>query len=354
MLVLVVSCTAVFAQSDLQPLATIKLNKTESVTLKQLKSRAEIYKKQTGLTSFTMDQKKEILDSLIDERLVLQAAAKAGMVLTESQGNELFLQSLASFVGQSISEADYAAVVKSQTGLTMDQFFMEQVAMNVADYKTFLKNQYIAQQYVLMQKQAEFNNISATDAEIRAYYELNKASLVQSDMLKAFLVVVPKDKDAAKAKALIDQLYSDYKSNKLTFDQLTVKAQAKDSGFQAGDILLAKNASIATQLGIDYTTLLNIFQKNVGTVSDVIDATDEYEFFIVREKYDAKILTLSDSVQPGTNVTVYEYIKSGLTNQKQSEYLPQATKEVTESLRTAENYQMVKTGDALDKLLSGW
>ena len=131
--VLLLSIGAVFAQSDLQPLATIKLNKSESITLKQLKARAETYKKQTGLTSFTNEQKKEILDSLIDERLVVQAATKAGMVLTDSQVNELFLQTLANQVGQVVTEAEYAAIVKNQTGLTMDQFFQNQLAMSVSE-----------------------------------------------------------------------------------------------------------------------------------------------------------------------------------------------------------------------------
>jgi len=103
-----------FAQNDLQPLATIKLNKTESVTLKQLKARCEVYKKQTGLTSFTLDQKKEILDALIDEKLILQAAAKQGISLTDSQTQELYLKSLANQVGAAITEQQFASIVKEQ------------------------------------------------------------------------------------------------------------------------------------------------------------------------------------------------------------------------------------------------
>ena len=40
---LVLLSISVFAQSDLQPLAVIKLNKNESITVKHLKSRCEIY-----------------------------------------------------------------------------------------------------------------------------------------------------------------------------------------------------------------------------------------------------------------------------------------------------------------------
>ena len=61
---LLVSGVLAFAQADLQPLANIKLNKSESITLKQLKSRVESYKLQTGMASFTVEQKKEILDAM--------------------------------------------------------------------------------------------------------------------------------------------------------------------------------------------------------------------------------------------------------------------------------------------------
>ena len=42
--------TGIFAQADLQPLATVKLNKSETITLKQLKNRVEIYGKQNGIS----------------------------------------------------------------------------------------------------------------------------------------------------------------------------------------------------------------------------------------------------------------------------------------------------------------
>ena len=46
--VLLVSlCSVLYAQVDLQPIVNIKLNKSESITVKQLKTRVEIYKKQS-------------------------------------------------------------------------------------------------------------------------------------------------------------------------------------------------------------------------------------------------------------------------------------------------------------------
>ena len=69
----------VFAQNDFQPLAVVKLNKSETITLKQLKTRANFVLTQYkpyGIKELTSDQKKQILENLIDEKLITQAAAK--------------------------------------------------------------------------------------------------------------------------------------------------------------------------------------------------------------------------------------------------------------------------------------
>ncbi|MBO5401211.1 MAG: peptidyl-prolyl cis-trans isomerase [Spirochaetaceae bacterium] len=342
-----------FAQNDLQPLATIKLNKTESVTLKQLKARCEVYKKQTGLTSFTLDQKKEILDALIDEKLILQAAAKQGISLTDSQTQELYLKSLANQVGAAITEQQFASIVKEQTGLSLDDFFQSQLAMTVVEYKTFLKNQYIAQQYVAMLKQSEIAQISATDAEVRDYYDMNQSTFFQSDILKLFLVIVPKTTPNASAKA--QELLDSFNGKATDAKMEALKASAKAEGtYQAGDMYVSKNATAATQLGIDYTELLQLFKMSTGDFSELSETSTDYQFFISRGITPAKLLTLSDVIQPDSVVTVYEYIRENLTAQKQTMYFSQAVQEVTDSLRVPANFQMVRTGAALDSLLENW
>ena len=346
----------IFAQADLQPIATIKLNKTESVTLKQLKARCEVYKKQTGLTSFTVDQKKEILDSLIDEKLILQAAAKAGLNFTDSQVQEIYLKSLASQIGaQQITEQQFATIVKEQTGLSLDDFFMAQLAMTATEYKTFLKNQALAQQYVILQKEAEIASVVATDAEIREYYDMNQASFFQTDILKLFLFVVPKT--TANAQGLAQELYN--KALSTDFSKAAnvdaLKLQAKQAGtYQAGDMYVAKNDTAASQLGIGYQELLQLFKMKEGELSQLTETANDYQFYVARGITPAKLLSLSDVIQPDENVIVYDYIRDFLTAQKQNLYFVQAVEEIVTSLRTPENLQMIKSGDALNKLLENW
>ena len=114
---------------------------------------------------------------------------------------------------------------------------------------------------------------------------------------------------------------------------------------------ISKGTLAAQQLGMDDAALLKLFSQNVGFISDISETPADYQFYVVQEKYGAKILALGDEVQPDTATTVYEYIKEQLGRQKEASAFAAAVEEVTKSLRTPENYQMLKTGEALNKLL---
>ena len=75
-------------------------------------------------------------------------------------------------------------------------------------------------------------------------------------------------------------------------------------------------------------------------------------FIALTGKYAAKMLGLSDIMTPDTTVTVYEYIRSYLANQKATAYFSQAAQEIADALHTSQYVEEKKTGAALDKLLN--
>lgn len=348
---ILMTCSAVFAQADLQPLATIKLNKSETITLKQLKNRVEVYGKQNGISSFTVEQKKEILNAMIDEKLVVQAATKAGLVLTDTQVNQYFMQNVSQQLGRNVTEAEFEEIVKQQTGQSLDEYMKSTTGMGLEEYKAYLKNQLIAQQYVLQQKQSEIQSAAPSDEEIRAFYELNKASFVQADMLKLFLVIFPKGDNAESVKDKAQKLLDDFTGKKVTSDKIKNDA-ANSKDYQGGDLFISKTAQHAQQLGVTYNDLLELFSKDIGYISKLTETKTDFQFYSIRGKYPAKMLGLSDLVQPETTITVYDYIKSNLTQQKQSQAMITAVQSVTKELNTPENVVLKKEGQALDKLLN--
>lgn len=350
-LILLSSFGVMFAQADLQPLVVVKLNKNESITVKQLKNRVATYEKQMGRT-LNADDRKKILDTLIDEKLMLQAATKSGISIPDSAVDQYFVQWMSQQVGQNLSEKELGELIKKTQGVSMDQFLVQQVGMNVAEYKIYLKNQLIIQQYVIQQKQQEVQKIAATDEEIRMYYESNKASFVMNDTMKIFLCIIPKSSDADSAKNKANELRNKYVDKKITGEQLTIQSQAENSGYQAGETLIPKTEVGAQAFGFSYSGLLNLFGRDEGFISDVQETTTDYRFVSVLKKYDAKMLGLSDSVQPEATVTVYQYINQNLSYQKQMAYLQQAAQDLADSFDIPANVEWKKTGDDLTKLLS--
>ena len=354
---LMISTASVFAQSDLQVLAVIKLNKSESITVKQLKTRVGMYEKQAGRV-LTVDERKQTLDALISEKLINQAAQKAGISIPDSAVNQNFLQWMSQIIvggNDTLTEQELNAFVRQQTKTSLDEFMKQQAGMSIAEYKEYLKAQITAQQYIQQQREAELRNVKPTDEDIRSFYEMNKANFVWSDMLRLFLVIVPKGSSPDDAKAKATEMWNTLKNAKdpsSVRTQIRVRAQAEKSGFQAGEMLINKTETSAVKLGISYRVLLELFSRTPGYISDVQDNETNYQFYSIVEKYDAKLLGLSDVVYPGTTITVYNYIKDQLGRQQQMAYMYKAVNEIAKSLDVSENVDRKKTGAELDKLLS--
>lgn len=350
LMILLLAGASVFAQSDLQVLAVVKYNKNESITVKQLKTRCEVYRKQLNRV-LTLEEKKSTLDSLINEKLMLQAAQKEGITIPDSYVDQYFAQAMSQSVGRAITEKELSDYVKKTEGITLDELLLKQMGMNVADYKSFLKNQLMMQQYVVQKNSAELQKVSPSDDEIRMFYESNKSSFVWNDILKVLLVVVEKGSNADQAKLKLGDLLNKYKDKKLTSQQIALQSESGGSGYQAGEILVQKNETSALGLGMPFENLLYLFTQEEGFVSDIQETDKDFRFISVLKKYNAKMLSLSDIVQPETTITVYDYIRSNLAQQKQMAYVQTAAQDMSKTLNTSENVEMKKTGAALDKLL---
>ena len=348
--ILMFTTFAVFAQADLQPLAIVKLNKNESITLKQLKIRCSAYEKQIG-RSLTVEERKQVLDTMIEENLMVQSAVKAGLSVPDSSVDQYFTQSMSQSLGVNVTEKELDELLKKQQGKSLDEVLLEQTGMNRADYKKHLKNVLLMQQYVVQKNQAEIQKVAATDEEIRMAYESNKSSFVWNDMVKILLVIVKKGSDTDAARLKCNDILNKYNDKKLTAEQVVVQSQAENSGYQAGQMVLPKNEAAATGIGMSLQNFIYVFTQGEGFTSDLSETAEDFRFISVLKKYDAKMLGIGDLVQPETTVTVYDYIRANLTQQKQQIYMNNAASTLAKELHTAENVDMKKTGDALNKLL---
>jgi hypothetical protein len=343
---------SVFAQNDQQPLAIIKISKTpEVIKVLDVRKKVESYEKQAG-RKLTVDERVQVLDALIDEKLVLQAAKQSGLNITDADVNKYFIESISQQTGQQMTEQQLASVIKQQTGKTLDEYMIEQVGMNVAEYKNSLKNQLLAQQYIMQQKQQDIAKIAATDREIRDFFDNNKSNFARNDMLKLFLVISQKGTDAGASKKRVTDVVGEVKANPSTCETIA-KRLSGDPQMRAGDIFIERRPEYAQRLGITPEQLTQLFNQNDNYVSDVVETPSDFQFYMIRDKLDAKMLKIDEEIRPGTTVTVYEYIRDNITAQKRQQYFVEtAMKDVVDALRKPENFSLAKKDDEIKKLLS--
>jgi len=329
-----------FAQAELQPVALVKLTKTEPITVKQLKTEVQKLEAQSGRT-LTLDERKQVLEVMINKRLALQAAERDKVIVSDAELNQQLQQSralMAQSLGRQPTDAEFEAAVKKETGY------------DLATYKEELRKELTVQKYLLTQKKDLIQSIKApTEAEIKDFYELNKAKLVRPDTVRFSMIFVPAGNDAAskaKAKELAEKLAKEIGGNPAKFDEVVLKGQTPNAGYQAGDGgYLPKSAEAQQIVGTEFMNVA--FSLKQGEVSRLLENQKGYQIIKVTETYSQKVLELDDIVlelddiyQLGTRITVREYIGNMLLQQRQQAVLEKASNELVAELRKGNPFQI--------------
>jgi parvulin-like peptidyl-prolyl isomerase len=322
-----------FAQADLQPAAIVNLTRSEPITVKQLRTEVERMEKGTG-RALTQQQRRDVLDALINEKLAIQAAEKDRITVSENevtqQVNQVKAQ-MAQALGRQPTDAEFAEAIKSQTGMDM-QAFRDQT-----------RRQIILQNYLLAKKKSHFDSVKTpSDADILNEYNLRRTQLVRPDTVRLSMIQVAYGSDAAaktRAKELADSLMREIGSSPSKFDEVVLRGKSPSSNYQAGDAgYLPRNPEAVQAMGQEFIN--TAFSLKQGEVSKVIEGRAGYQIIKITETYAYKNLDLDDIVQPGSPVTVRGYIGNFLLQERQMEAYQKATLELVTELRAGKTFQV--------------
>jgi len=323
-----------YAQADLQPVAVVNLTRSEAIAVKQFRTEVERMEKSARRT-LNEKERRDVLDAMINERLAIQAAEKDKITVTENEVNKQIDQlkeQMYRAIGRQPTDAEFAVALKNETGLEMPAF-REQV-----------KRQLIVQKYLMSKKQSSIeNNIKIpTEDEIVSWYNLNKSKLVRPDTVRFSMIQVeygPNVASKTKSKELADRLLREIGSNPAKFDEVALKGQAPNSGYQAGDGgYLPRNMEAAQIVGQEFMN--TAFNLKYGEVSKIIEGQRGYQIIKVTETYAMKNLDLDDFFQLGSRMTVRDYIGNAMLQERQMEALAKATEELTTELRAGKTFQV--------------
>jgi parvulin-like peptidyl-prolyl isomerase len=322
-----------FAQSDLQPVAIIRLTKSEPITVKQYRTEVERME-QTARRALTPAERRQVLDVMINEKLALQAAERDRITISDNEINQQIQQlrtGMVEQVGRQPTDAEFALAVRNETGL------------DVAAFRDQLRRQMIVQKYLLSKKQNTLDSIKTpTEEEIRNTYNLAKTQFVRPETVRFSMIQIPFGTDAAEktqARALADRLIREIGSNATKFDEAVVRGQSPNAGYQAGDGgYLPRNMQAQQVVGAEFINAA--FTLKQGEVSRLIEGPRGFQIIKVTETYEQKNLEMDDVVQLGTRTTVRDYIGNSLLQERQQAVLEKATTELVTELRTGNPFQV--------------
>jgi parvulin-like peptidyl-prolyl isomerase len=319
----------------LQPAAIVNLTRSEPIAVGQLRSEVERMERALG-HSLNGQQRREVLDAMINERLVLQAAERDRVTITENELNQHINQLRAQLVpalGRQPTDAEFAAIIMEETGLDMPSF-REQT-----------RRQLIHQRYLVSQKQSILESARPpTAAEISNMFELTRAQFIRPEMVRLSMILVPYGPNAASrtaARQQADSLAREIGNSSANFNAAVVRAQAANATFQGGDFgFMPRSLDAAQRMGQDFVN--TAFSLRLGEVSNVIPGPVGYQIIMVTEAHAMRNLELGDEIHPGSQITVRDHIASSMMQQRQMEALLRATNELHAGLRARANFQVIE------------
>ncbi len=321
------STVSVFGQEIDPPLATIRLEKTEVIGTNEFEDQIAILEKQSGKTVDDAT-KKVLLQNLINERIILQAANGENITVTDNEAIQAALGQVAKQTGNNnITEAQLFEYVETTMGLDRD-FFIQK-----------MKDQLILQKYI-QSKQASTEAAPAevTEKEIEDFYEANSTNFINPDLIRFKHVFYSTQGKSESEKKVIKQKAEDAHdeiiAKKITFTEAverdTDDATSKKNGGDVGFIARTEEALVQA-FGESFVN--TIFSLPLKEVSNVVTSNVGYHIIYVEEKRAKKFLALNDPIRPGVDTTVKAYITQSLTNQKAQGQSQAAIQKIIEDLR---------------------
>ncbi len=324
-----VASSAGAAQAIDRPAATVRLTKTASVSVSQLRKSIAPFEAQAR-RPLTLDERKMVLDKLVVTILIGQAAERDKIIVSDAElkaelaTTEKQLGASAN-LGRDMTETELQQYVKSSGG-------------SWEDYLKSVRENKLLVNYTLAKRKGLIEGVKpVTDQDVQDFYDANKGSFFADDMLSirhlfidTHLLTTKEDKDKALKRA--QDIYKELKGGAAFTDLVMKYSEDTASKYKGGDIgmLLRSNQQQKQFYGNDFFDA--VFKLKKGDMSGVIQSNLGYHIVQVVSKFDAKLLSLDDKT-PTSQMLVRDYIKSNLGMQRQRDSIAKALDELVVDLK---------------------
>ena len=316
-----------------KPAATVRLTKLESITVSSFEKTLAAMEGQAK-RSLTTDERHQLLDALIGNVLILQAAARDNVVVSDAE--------LKSAVG------DYEKQMGQIGGLgrpMTDSELQQYVTRNGVTFDAFqkqIRDQQTVVDYIRKKKPSLFDIPKASEQEIQDYYDANKQNFFMNDMVTIRHIFIDtrqltSKEDRDKAAKHADDVLKELKAG-ASFGDLVLKYSEDNKSKYSGGLFntFFRNDSQNRQyLGAAFFDA--IFRLKLGETSGVLQSNLGFHIVQVTDRQDARLLTLTDKLPPLNQVTIHDAISQNIVAQKQADNYKSALGDIIADLKkTAE------------------
>ena len=310
-----------------RPVAVVRLRQTANIGRRDVDAQIALFEQQLG-RALQSAEKRQILEALINDELLLQAAGRAGVRVTQEELQNYLAaqrQQLSQSMGTVLNEEQFRRQVEQQTGRPWNDFVSD-----VNDELAKLK-------YVRERRADVFARVSTpTEAEIRSFYEEQATAFTNPAMVSFRHVYVDlrgkTDTERQAARIALDAYRRQIRNGSLTFEQLERRAFT-DATIQADNFgYLLRNDPRSLQL-LGRPFIDAVFGLSDGEVAGVLESSVALHIVLVTDRRSARILSLDDPILPGQTVTVRQQIRNLLASQKEQQALGAAVEAEVSVLR---------------------
>jgi peptidyl-prolyl cis-trans isomerase SurA len=321
------------AQSLDKPAATVKLTKTESISVAKLQSAIAAYEKQASQynQTLTTDNKKQILDKLINSLLILQAAVRDKVTVSDAEMKtviETSKKTLGALQGltRALTDTELQAYLKANN-MTYDTFVKQ------------LKDQQTVYNYIRLKKKSIFDAVKdPTEQDVQDYYDANKSNYFMNDMVSLRHIFfdtrsLTSNEDRDKARKHAEDVLKELKAG-ATFAELVVKySEDTTSKYSNGEFMTVFRNDTTRRNAYGAAFFDALFKLKKGEVSGVMQSNAGFHIVTVTERLDARLLGLNDKIPPGNQYTVRDAISRVLASNLENAAMQQAQEELVAELR---------------------
>lgn len=327
LLILSLIAVRLFAQD--MAVATVRFMRTEPISGKQLNRMIENLELQQG-RKLTLEEKKTVLDTLIDQMLINQAAeADRNLKVNDEEVEQAGIR----LISQQLTSVGALPPGALLTDKTQYKQFIERQGITFKEFEDTVRKQLLTEKYITSKGKDKFQSIKPpTEDELSTEYQKRVQEFVVSDSVwfnqifftTRSLSPAEVEKKHVKAREVHRRLVN----SSATFTDMVASESEDEASKARGGLIgpVMKGDELAEQLyGKEFVNA--VFRLQVDVLSSVLKSKVGYHIIKITEKKAAQLL-------PKDSSEVKSYLQQLVFAQKYQKVFDEVAIELVEDLRS--------------------